>query len=100
MGDDAFEDFESFLPKYLFPGEKQDLFEGLKQFPQKLNYYSNNSTEPLLQGDGWRGFVAIDFATRESKVVSGIVISNSCDIAPSNTRAIEMNVLFAPLIRL
>lgn len=98
--DNSFDDFEVFLPKYLFPGERRDLFENLKQFPDKLNYYSNNSSAPLLQGDGWSGFIATDFETREAKPISGVVVSNSCDVDTSNRRPIEMNVLFAPLIRL
>ena len=54
--------------------------------------------EKILQGDGWRGFVAINFHTGERKTVSGVILSNSCDIASENVRDLPVNVLFSPLI--
>ena len=42
----------------------------------------------------------IDFDTGERKEVSGIILSNSCDVAAENQRDLPVNVLFAPLIEL
>jgi len=99
--DDLFEQVKLFLPKYLTPAESRELFEDLKRFPQNKNFYlMGDSPEELLQGDGWKGFVAIDFHQLEKRTVSGVILSNSCDIDVRNARTREMKVLFAPLIRL
>ena len=99
---DLFQQARIYLPKYLSPEKQRDLWEELKSFPNNRSYYSTEAilAEQLLQGDGWRGFVVIDFHTLEKKVVSGVVMSNSCDIGAENPRALAPNVLFAPLIRL
>jgi hypothetical protein len=60
----------------------------------------SSAVPDLLQGDGWNGFVVVDFHTTEKKQVSGVVLSNSCDIDIQNPRVHQSNVLFAPLIRL
>jgi hypothetical protein len=49
---------------------------------------------------GGRGSIAIDFVTGSRKEVSGVILSNSCDIAEENERALPVNILFAPLIQL
>ena len=42
----------------------------------------------------------IDFVTGDRKEVSGMILSNSCDVNPDNQRDLPVNVLFAPLIQL
>jgi hypothetical protein len=54
----------------------------------------------MLQGDGWKGLLVINFKTLEKKSISGIVLSNSCDISLENKRSLPINILFAPIIRL
>ena len=103
MDSGFFEEARRFLPKYLNPDQTKDLYEGLKSFPEGFEYYlpSGSFAENFLQGDGWRGFTALNFETLEKKhPVSGLIISNSCDIDPANRRDHPPNVLFAPLIRL
>jgi hypothetical protein len=97
-----YEQVSVLLPQYLNPTERRDLFEELKRFPSKIAFYdvSSRYRDELLQGDGWRGFVALDFHTAEKKMVSAIIISNSCDIAVANRRDLDPNILFAPIIRL
>jgi hypothetical protein len=99
---DFFEQIKLSLPKYLTPKQKEDLFSELSKFPENYAFYLSNAAwaEQLLQGDGWRGFVAINFTTGEQKTVSGVIVSNSCDIAPDNVRDLPANVLFSPLIEL
>ncbi len=53
-----------------------------------------------MQGDGWRGFGAIDFHSLDRKTLSGLVLSNSCDLSLENTRATTPNVTFVPIMRL
>jgi len=89
-----------FLPKYLTPGRAKDLWTELSAFPENRNYYltSSNLRDDLLQGDGWQGFVVVDFASGTRKSVTGMIISNSCDISLENSRSLHARILFAPLI--
>lgn len=91
-----------YLPKYLTPAQKKDLYSELESFPAITSFYLPPGTikEDLLQGDGWRGFLLISFETLERKVVSGLLLSNSCDIDVRNPRVSPRNLLFAPLIPL
>src|SRR6266498_2622004 len=104
MAEPSFEDFKAFLPAYLSPEKKEALFEQLRSYPANLEYYTRagdaHEMAELLQGDGWQGFVAIKFETLERKVVSGIILSNSCDIDTRNRRDLPVDVVFAPLIKL
>jgi len=100
--EELYEQIKLFLPKYLSPSEQRELFAELSRFPENPSMYLPEGVlaDDLLQGDGWRGFVAINFRNLERKVVSGIVLSNSCDIDTNNKRALPTSVLFAPLIPL
>ena len=88
MNEELFEQIKLFLPKYLTPEQTRELFSELESFPNNYNFYLQNPdlSDQLLQGDGWRGFVAINFQTLERKEVSGVILSNSCDVDPNNAR--------------
>lgn len=96
------EAIQDHIPKYLTAPLQEELFKNLKGFPENFNYYWNKlaSDSEVLQGDGWRGLELVDFSTREHRSVKGIVLSNSCDIAPENERDRASSIVFAPLIRL
>jgi hypothetical protein len=98
----AFEQAKIFLPKYLTPAEQNRLFEELDSFPVNKNFYlgQKHFTQEMLQGDGWKGLIVINFQTVEKKPVSGIVLSNTCDISLENKRSLPVGILFAPIIRL
>lgn len=102
MNEELFEQIKLFLPKYLTPEQTRELFSELESFPNNHNFYLQNSDlkDQLLQGDGWHGFIAINFQTLERKEVSGIILSNSCDVDPDNERNLPVSVLFSPLIKL
>lgn len=90
-----------FLPKYLSPERQDQLWTELRSFPNNRPFYSTRVQEPeLLQGDGWRGFIAIDFQSGERKIVSGLILSNSCDIDAGNRRPLVPSVTFVPIFRL
>lgn len=98
---DPFEDFKVFLPRHLTALQKTELLNDLRSFPGTKGFYlADGPDEELLQGDGWRGFVHIRFDTRESRVIAGIIVSNSCDIDVRNKRDQDPNVLFAPIMPL
>jgi hypothetical protein len=100
--ENAFEQAKIFLPKYLTPDQQNELFEELDSFPDNRSFYlgKDHFSQEMLQGDGWTGFVVINFKTLEKKPISGIVLSNSCDISLENKRRLPVNILFAPIIRL
>ena len=99
---DFFEQIKLFLPKYLTPAQTSELFSELSKFPDNMSFYLGNPAwkEELLQGDGWHGFIAINFETGDRRSIAGIVISNSCDIFPENVRDLPVNVLFSPIVEL
>ena len=99
--EDLFEQFRAFLPKYLSPADSRQLFSELSQFPSgKAFYLFRQSDDGVLQGDAWKGLVAIDFMTAGRKTVSGVVLSNSCDVDSENKRNYPVKILFSPLITL
>jgi hypothetical protein len=95
LSDDIF----NHLPSYLSPKQKDDLFEQIKKFP-KINYYISKNDQEVLQGDAWTGFTILDFYSGEKRLLKGVVLSNSCDIDTENDRDLNVNVIFAPLIKM
>ena len=102
LENDFFEQVKLFLPKYLTPEESRQLYSELSKFPDNMDFFLERADlqDQLLQGAGWRGFIAIEFSSGARKVVSGVILSNSCDISPVNFTDLPVNVLFAPLISL
>jgi hypothetical protein len=100
--EDIFEQVSLFLPKYLTPSQKQDLYSEMLKFPGATRFYLHRQDlrDQLLQGDGWQGFIAINFYTGQRKVVSGVILSNTCDVSTDNSRSLPVNILFAPLVNL
>ncbi|TDT43596.1 hypothetical protein DES49_1420 [Halospina denitrificans] len=98
---DLFSEVELFLPSYLTPNEKEELYSGLKDFPENVTYYlQRGRQDEALQGDVWSSLPIINFDTYDVKNCQGVIISNSCDISPENERFLPtFNVIFAPLIR-
>jgi hypothetical protein len=90
-----------YLPQYLSPERQQGLWDELRAFPNNRSIYSTRNDDPeCLQGDGWRGFVAIDFHSLSRKTLSGLVLSNSCDLGLANNRSTTPNVTFVPIMKL
>lgn len=102
QAEEFFEQIKLFLPKYLTPGQTRELFSELSRFPENVGFYLSSSQyrDELMQGDGWRGLVLIDFFSKEERSVAGVVLSNSCDISVENVRTLPTSVLFSPLISL
>jgi len=95
------EEFKTFLPAYLSSGLKERLFEELDSFPDNYNYYMfDKGRYDLLQGDLWDGLAICNISRNETKEVSGIILSNSCDIDVANESAYRRKVVFCPIISL
>lgn len=94
------EDIKEHIPYYLTQEAKEGLIKALKDFPEKMNYYTARHPSELLQGDGWNSLDIINIETAERKSIKGIILSNSCDISPENTRDLPARIVFAPIFPL
>ncbi|GBF26240.1 hypothetical protein MnTg02_01277 [bacterium MnTg02] len=94
------------IPYYLTASDQEALVAQLKAFNSGispdyfLSSYNDNFKENMLQGDGWRGFELFLFESGERRSVQGLVLSNSCDIDPTNKREVPARVVFAPIVKL
>lgn len=96
-----FDEIRAYLPPWLNSGKGKELFEQLKGFPSAEGFYSTRNDLPdLMQGDAWSGLIITAASTSERKSTTGIVLSNTCDIAAQNKRDLAPGIVFAPLIRL
>lgn len=95
----SFEDASAFLPKYLSPGGRRDLFAELSRLPETHSYYATNSLGELLQGDGWESVDFFDIEAGAQSQIKVVVLSNTCDVASENPRNIPIRVTVSPLIR-
>lgn len=93
--------FPAYLPYYLTSADKAALYRELKKFPDNPNIYSTQ-IEPdyAMQGDAWTSLKIRSFNDGALKSVSGVILSNSCDISSENQSHPDQNVVFAPRISL
>jgi hypothetical protein len=95
---DTLENIKQFLPAYLTDSERASLLRNITKDYPNLDYYSSRDTVDILQGDGWADLEIITFDTMERINVSGLILSNTCDIATENTRQFNKpNIIFAPV---
>jgi len=98
------EDFQIYLPKYLSEESEEKLFENLANFPNNIgkNFYAHHDrlSGSILQGDGVKELLVINPKDLSSKEVSCMVLSNSCDIDPTNKRPFQSNVVYSPIFSL
>ncbi|CAN2041872.1 conserved hypothetical protein [Candidatus Magnetomoraceae bacterium gMMP-15] len=94
------ENIKEHIPYYLTQPAKDGLIKSLKDFPEKMNYYTCIHKDDILQGDGWNCLDILNFETAERKSIKGIILSNSCDISPENSRDLPIRIVFAPIISL
>lgn len=88
------------IPYYLTTDQKDGIIKALEDFPVEINYYLNAYQDELLQGDGWTKLQLRRFENGEKESILGIILSNTCDVAPENKRDFPVYITFAPLIPL
>lgn len=90
------------FPYYLTNASKEELRNRIKAYPQDQNFYATSWDGPPgpIQGDGWNGFIKLDFGSADRFPVAGIIISNSCDIDEENRSIRRRNIIFAPIVPL
>lgn len=96
------DDIKQYLPQYLSDTSKDALLKELKNYPNYKNIYSDKKDleKKILQGDGFSQLPFIELPQITEKQINGIILSNSCDIDPSNCRLHNINVVYAPIISL
>lgn len=100
----SFEEVKKYLPQYLSLTAQQELFQELKQFPQNLDQriYTTQlaAQENLFQGDGVQNLLYINFPNTDIADVPGMILSNTCDIDPSNKRFMPLRIVYTPIFNL
>ncbi|WP_410473925.1 hypothetical protein [Guyparkeria sp. TX1] len=93
---------EDFIPHYLTKERAEGLARELSKFKEResVSFYMKGYQDERLQGDGWLGFPVVNLQTCEVRKVKGVILSNTCDISPENSRDIEPKIIFAPLVSL
>ena len=98
------DDIKIFLPKYLSSASQQELFGNLKSFPDNIDqriYTDYLKSSPVIyQGDGLNDLLIVDLPNTEIKQRPAMVLSNTCDIDPSNKRPYPSQIVYAPIIKL
>lgn len=97
------EDLQRGIPAYLSDADKKALLKALADFPQTREvrpYFFETEDADPLQGDLWRGLEVYRHEDGTRKRVLGMLVSNSCDIAPGNKRYLPPKLAFATLISL
>lgn len=91
-----------YLPKYLSPETENKLFADLEMFPNNIDerMYSSIDEDTVFQGDAIQDLMVVSLPNLATTNASCLVLSNSCDIAPSNRRLYPSSVMYSPLIRL
>jgi len=98
-----YEEIEKYLPKYLSAQKQKDLYEQLRDFPQNVHkiYGTDVSFDDgILQSDMVQDIPFYNLPDTNHKNTTVMVVSNSCDIDPSNKRPIPPKISYIPIIRL
>lgn len=99
-----YEDFRTYLPKYLSDEDQRNLFSSLKDFPKNIDqrFYSSllNRNGSLFQGDLYKEVLMPNYNNQEFRPVKGFLISNTCDASSENARISPIFLTFAPIISL
>lgn len=82
------------LPIYLSDTEKYKLFQDINKNYPNIDYYALTDATEFWQGDGWSKFDIYDFNDAKLKIISGLILSNTCDIYPENKRIIPNFINF------
>jgi len=97
-----FEDFKTYLPKYLSAEGQANLFAELSEFPNNIDrrLYTLRLLNEInvFQGDGLASLWVADLPNERIGRTRVMVLSNTCDIAPDNKRLLGSRILYCPII--
>lgn len=96
------DDLRIYLPKYLSSESEHELYSSLKDFPDNIDHriYTNYlKDEPIIyQGDGINDLLAVNLPDVSIKQIPAMILSNTCDIDPTNKRNFPSQLVYAPII--
>jgi len=95
------EDPTIYLPQYLTELDQKKLLRQIDQYTRNPGpLYSNGFQEPglIYQGDGIDELLVVSLPSLETVNKASLILSNSCDINPTNPRFIPQNLVYAPLV--
>ncbi len=97
------DDISKYLPQYLSQQNQKELFQQLKDFPN--NYHKifatlTNFDNGIIQSDVVENIPFINLPDIKIKKAKVLVLSNSCDIEPTNQRHVPPSVSYVPIISL
>lgn len=92
------------LPKFLSTESLKDAIQAIRDFPDSLDqrFYTKRllGEAAVFQGDGIRGMPYHDFRQGKTKMVTAMILSNTCDIDPANQRFVPPSITYAPIFPL
>ncbi|MDR2809907.1 MAG: hypothetical protein LBB84_05030 [Tannerellaceae bacterium] len=98
------DDIHLYLPKYLSEESTKELIKNIGEFPNNISnsLYTNYlyDTHTVFQGDGLKSLKIINLPDMKIGEAPSIILSNTCDIEPSNKRPFPSQVCYAPIFRL
>jgi len=98
------EEIRNFLPGYLSQGSENAFLDEIKHFlkAESRPFYTNAlAHHPVLfQGDGLEGLLVVSLPDPKTGPGSGMLLSNTCDVDPSNKRLFASWLTYAPIFRL
>lgn len=98
------EDIQLYLPKFLSAESKDQLFDGLKNFPSNIDtrLYTNNleGGDIVYQGDGLKDLLVINLPDTSIGNAPSMVLSNTCDIDIENKRPFNSRIIYSPIFNL
>lgn len=98
------DEVRKYLPKYLSPESEKSLLSDLKNFPTNIDsrFYTRvlEGDANVFQGDGLSDLLVVALPDPKIGPANCIVISNTCDVDPSNRRAFPSSICYAPIFSL
>jgi len=100
----SLEEVRKFLPTFLSQGSETAFLDEIRHFLKSGSrpFYTEALRDKrfIFQGDGLEGLLIINLPGTATKQGAGMVLSNSCDINPSNERLFDASLCYAPIISL
>lgn len=99
------EEIRKFLPTFLSQDSESAFLDEIRYFlnnSEKRPFYTDAlRVKPIIfQGDGLQSLLVINLPDTTTKLANGMVLSNTCDISPSNERLFKASLCYAPIFSL
>jgi hypothetical protein len=97
------DDIRIYLPKYLSEESTKELIKNIGEFPDNISnslYTHTLNNDTIFQGDGLKSLKIINLPDTKIGEAPSVILSNTCDIEPSNKRPFPSQVCYAPIFRL